>query len=103
MFRKISATLGAIFLVCAASVAVRAATLSPTLQSRLAGAADTVSVGTVIVTFNTTNGLNESHLSVLRGAGITRGYKMQQLGMVATNATAGQVRALVSNGAVRSV
>lgn len=103
MFRRISATLGAIFLVCAASVAVSAATLSPTLQSRLAGAADTLSVGTVIVTFNTTNGLNESHLSVLRGLGITRGYKLQQLGMVATNATAGQIRALASNGAVRSV
>lgn len=103
MFRKISATLGVLFFVCAVSVAVSAATLSPALQSRLAGAADTLSVGTVIVSFNTNNGLNESHLSVLRGLGITRGFKMQQLGMVATNATAGQVRALASNGAVRSV
>ncbi len=103
MFRKISATLGALLLVLATSVVVSAASLSSTLQSRLAGAADSLSVGTVIVTFNTTNGLNESHLSVLRGLGITRGYKLQQLGIVATNATAGQVRALASNGAVRSV
>ena len=103
MFRKISATLGAIFLVCAASVAVTAATLSPTLQSRLAGAADSLSVGTVIVAFNTSNGLTESHLSVLRGLGITRGYKLQQLGMVATVANVGQVRALASNSAVRSI
>ncbi|MFZ0751810.1 MAG: S8 family serine peptidase, partial [Pyrinomonadaceae bacterium] len=103
MFRKISATLGALLLVLTTSVVVSAATLSSTLQSRLAGAADSLSVGTVIVTFNTTNGLNESHLSVLRGLGITRGYKLQQLGIVATNATAGQVRALASNGAVRSV
>lgn len=103
MSRKISATLGALLLVLAASVVVSAATLSPALQSRLAGAADSLSVGTVIVTFNTTNGLNESHLSVLRSLGITRGYRLQQLGMVATNATAGQVRSLASNGAVRSV
>src|SRR5688572_33035490 len=69
MFRKISATLGALLLVLATSVVVSAATLSSTLQTRLAGAADSLSVGTVIVTFNTTNGLNESHLSVLRGLG----------------------------------
>ncbi len=103
MFRRISANLGALLIVLAASAIASAATLSPALQSRLAGAADSLSVGTVIVSFNTTNGLNESHLSVLRGLGITRGYKLQQLGMVATNLNAGQVRALASNGAVRSV
>lgn len=103
MLRRISATLGMLFSILAVSVAVSAATLSPTLQSRLAGAADSLSVGTVIVTFNTTHGLNESHLNVLRNIGVTRGYRLSQLGMVATNATAGQVRALASSGSVRSV
>ena len=103
MLRRISDALVMLFSIFAVSVAVSAATLSPTLQSRLAGAADSLSVGTVIVSFGTTNGLNESHLNVLRGVGIGRGYRLTQLGMVATNATAGQVRALASNGAVRSV
>jgi serine protease AprX len=103
MLRRVFATLAMLFSVFAMSVASSAATLSPTLQSQLAGAADSLSVGAVIVTFSTTNGLNESHLNVLRNVGITRGFRLTQLGMVATNATAGQVRALATNGAVRSV
>ncbi|HEX8185532.1 MAG TPA: S8 family serine peptidase, partial [Blastocatellia bacterium] len=81
----------------------KAATLSPTLQSTLASAADSASVGVVIVSFNTTNGLNVSHLDVLRGVGITRGLTLNKLGMVATPATAAQVRALAASPAVRSV
>jgi serine protease AprX len=57
----------------------------------------------VIVAFNTSNGLNDSHLSVLRGVGITKGFTLKNLGMVAAPATAGQVRALAANPAVRSI
>jgi serine protease AprX len=60
-------------------------------------------VGVVIVAFNTNTGLSDAHLNVLRGVGITRGITLQRLGMVAAPATAGQVRALASNNAVRSV
>ena len=80
-----------------------AATLSPTLQSTLASAADGASVGVVIVSFNTANGLNSTHLDVLRGLGITKGLTLNKLGMVAVPATAGQARALAANSAVRSV
>ncbi|MFP5264624.1 MAG: S8 family serine peptidase [Blastocatellia bacterium] len=80
-----------------------AATLSPTLQSTLASAADGASVGVVIVSFNTTSGLNNSHLDVLRGLGITKGLTLNRLGMVAVPATAGQARALAANPGVRSV
>ncbi len=82
---------------------VNAATLSQNLQSALATATDDAPVGVVIVAFNTTNGLNDSHLAVLRSVGISKGLTLPHLGMVATPATAGQVRALASNPAVRSV
>jgi len=55
------------------------------------------------VAFNTTNGLNAGHLSILTLAGITRGYLLQNLGMVAAPATAAQVRTLAANPAVRSI
>ncbi|HVG19665.1 MAG TPA: S8 family serine peptidase [Blastocatellia bacterium] len=80
-----------------------AATLSPTLQSTLATASDGASVGVIIVSFNTTSGLNSSHIDVLRGLGITKGLTLNKLGMVATPATAGQARSLAANPAVRSV
>src|SRR5436190_21636528 len=81
----------------------QAATLSPTLQKTLASATNNAPVGVVIVSFNTTTGLNDSHLSILRSLGITRGLELNRLGMVALPATAGQVRALAANRAVRSV
>jgi serine protease AprX len=81
----------------------KAATLSSALRSTLSNAANGASVGVVIVTFNTTTGLNDSHLAVLRNLGITKGLRLNKLGMVATPATAGQVRALAANPAVRSV
>lgn len=84
-------------------VNIQAATLSPDLQKKLTGAADSVSVGMVIVSFNTSNGLQESHLNVLRGVGVTGGQIFPILGMVAQPMTAGQVRALSGNAAVRSV
>lgn len=104
MLRRISATfIAALFICFAADATASAATLSPTLQFELATVADTTSVGTVIVAFHTSNGLNDSHLAALRSVGITKGITLARLGMVATTATAGQVRALAANGAVRSV
>jgi serine protease AprX len=89
-------------LLFAASQA-KAATLSESLQSALASAANDAPVGVVIVAFHNQGGLDDSHLAVLRGVGISKGLTLQRLGMVATPATAGQVRALASNPAVRSV
>src|SRR5688572_21407377 len=101
MSRRVSITIVALLICCTAA---SAATLSPTLQSRLGSAADDLNVGTVIVAFNTQQGLNDSHLAVLQGVGITRGLKLPQLGMVAVpSATARQVRGLAANSAVRSV
>jgi serine protease AprX len=104
MTKRIFTTLiAALFICVVVNHATSAATLSPSLQSQVGSLADSTSAGTVIVSFNTTTGLNDSHLNVLRAVGITRGYSLPQLGMVATVATVGQVRALASNGAVRSV
>ncbi len=80
-----------------------ATTLGPSLSAKLPGLADNASVGTVIVAFNTTTGLTPAHLATLTLAGISRGYTLQNLGMVAVPATAGQVRALAANPAVRSI
>lgn len=87
----------------AIAVWAAAATLGPVLQSQLNGLANTASVGVIIVSFDTTAGLNNSHLDVLRGVGVTRGIMLQRLGMVAAPMTAGQVRALVYNPAVVSI
>jgi serine protease AprX len=94
----------AIFTICfALGAAAQAATLSPTLQSQLSTLADDASVGTVIVTFKTDGGLKASNLDLLRSVGITRGWTLQALGMVAAPATAGQVRQLAANSAIRSI
>lgn len=85
------------------SVLTNAATLSPALAERLNGAANSLNLGTVIVTFHTTNGLQSSHLNILRGVGILSGHTFQNLGMVAINARAGQVLQLKDNPAVRSI
>jgi hypothetical protein len=42
------------------AVLTQAAKLSPTLQTTLASAANSASVGVVIVSFNTNNGLNDT-------------------------------------------
>jgi serine protease AprX len=104
MLRKISAAFFSLVLLTLVAIAnVSAATIGPSLQSRLAGLASGASVGTVIVTFKTTNGLQPAHLDVLRSVGITKGYTLNRLGMVAVVATAGQVRALSGSPSVRSV
>lgn len=102
--RKITTLFAAIIVCFALNPAALAAQVSPALSTQIASLADSVSIGTVIVSFNTTGGLNDSHLNVLRGLGITRAITYPRLGMVALPAaTAGQVRALAANAAVRSV
>ncbi|HEX8459540.1 MAG TPA: S8 family serine peptidase [Pyrinomonadaceae bacterium] len=102
--RKIPALLAAIILCFALGSPALAARLSPALSTRLASLADTAQAGTVIVAFNTSDGLKETHLSILRALGVTRAITYPRLGMVALPAvTAAQVRALASNSAVRSV
>ncbi len=104
MLRKISAAfLTVALLVILAAAHVSAATLGPSLQSKLSGLASDAKVGTVIIAFNTTQGLRPAHLDALRALGINRGITLNRLGMVAAVATAGQVRALASNPSVRSV
>lgn len=93
----------AALLLTAAAVPASAARLGPTLVAKLNGLANASPVGTVIVSFNTSNGLNASHLTTLTLAGITRGYTLQNLGMAAVPATAGQIRALANNPSVRSL
>jgi serine protease AprX len=97
-------TLLATLLVCLALHSASGAVLSPTLSAQLGGLADSAQVSTVIVAFDTANGLQDSHLAALRALGITKGLTLPRLGMVAlTGATAGQVRALASMRGVRSV
>jgi serine protease AprX len=104
MFRRISAALSTVALLALLAAAeVSAATLGPSLQSKLNGLASDAKVGTVIISFNTTQGLRPAHLDALRSLGITKGVTLNRLGMVATVATAGQVRALGNNPSVRSV
>ena len=104
MLSKLSAAFSALVLLVLLTVAnVSAATLGPSLQTKLSGLASDAKVGTVIISFNTTKGLQPAHLDALRGLGIVKGITLNRLGMVACVATAGQVRALASNPSVRSV
>jgi serine protease AprX len=80
-----------------------AATLSPTLQSQLSTLTDTASVGVVIVSFKTSDGLKDAHLDALRALGIRGGVTFPNLGMVGAHATVAQVKALASDPSVRSV
>jgi serine protease AprX len=80
-----------------------AATLSPQLRSQINGAADSLSVGVVIIDFNTSTGLSAAHLNILRGVDISSAVTFQKLGMVGAVLTAGQVRALSANPAIRSI
>jgi len=85
------------------SVNIQAATLSPALQTKLNGLANSASVGVVIVSFKSTNGLTLSNLTLLQSVGVTKGVTFQKLGMVGAVMTAGQVRALQNNSTVRSI
>lgn len=88
---------------CAFVSQAQAASLSQKLQTKLTSVADNVQLGTVIVSFNTNNGLQNSHLNILRSLGILNGTTFPRLGMVAMPMTAGQVRALKNNPNVRSI
>ncbi len=81
----------------------QAASLSPKLSDQLTRVTDGAGVGMVIVSFNTTNGLQQSHLDILRSVGITGGQTFPTLGMVAQPMTAGQVRALQNNPNIKSL
>jgi serine protease AprX len=80
-----------------------AAKLSPALQNQLSGLSNNASVGVVIISFNAPNGLTSTHLNLLREVDITSGVTFSKLGMVGAVLTAGQVRTLSSNSAVRSI
>ncbi|HZH35048.1 MAG TPA: S8 family serine peptidase [Pyrinomonadaceae bacterium] len=103
IFRKFFGLFTAIAIVGVFCFGAQAATLSPKLQNQIGTLADDASVGMTIVAFHTANGLQESHLNVLRSAGVTGGQTFPLLGMVAQPMTAGQVRALAGNSAVRSI
>lgn len=59
---------------------VQATTLSPQLSSQLNTLGDNANVGMVIVSFNTNDGLQQSHLNVLRSVGVTGGQTFSTLG-----------------------
>jgi len=80
-----------------------AASLSPTLQRLLPTLTDPADAGLVVVAFDTTTGLRDSHLDILRSVGVTGGQTFPTLGMVAMPLTAGQIRALSANPAVVSI
>ena len=103
---KIKRAISSLLLVAAIAatcIGAQAASLAPALSSKLANLADDVEVGMVIVAFNTNRGLTDSHLNILRGIGINAGHTYPTLGMAAMPMTAGQVRLLKSNPAVRSL
>ncbi|MCA1577676.1 MAG: S8 family serine peptidase [Acidobacteria bacterium] len=87
----------------ALSAPVGSATLSPALGAGIAGVGNDADAGMVIVAFKSSNGLRDEHLNVLRSVGVTGGQTFPTLGMVAQPLTAGQVRALAANPAVRSL
>ncbi len=103
IIRKLSGLAQVILVAGLFAASATAVTVSPTLRSKLQGLANAADAGVVIVAFNTNSGLMESHLNVLRSVGVTGGLTYPTLGMVAQPMTAGQVRALAANPAVRSV
>lgn len=99
--RVISSLLAAAVIVLAFT-GVRAAGLSPDLKTKLDTSAADASVGVVIVSFQG-DGLQAFHLDLLRSLGINDGVTFQNLGMVGAVLNVGQVRALSSNPAVKSI
>src|SRR4051794_6011201 len=97
MKKRVPTILIAVLLLSCAASTVSAATLGKTLQNKLNGAAANTQLGVVIVSFNTTKGLNDSHLDILKSIGVVKGITPQHLGMVAIPATVAQVSALAGN------
>jgi serine protease AprX len=102
-YRFLSAALTACAILTSFTVSLDAAVIGPSLAAKLQQAASSVDVGMVIVSFNTNNGLQPSHMAALTAAGVTKGFTLQHLGMVAFPATAAQVKTLSSHPAVRSI
>lgn len=103
LFKRFLAAAFAVAIVTASAFQIQAASLSQELQSKLSGLANDANIGLAIVAFDTSNGVQENHLNILRNIGINAGEVFPNLGMVAMPMTAGQVRALQNNPAVRSV
>jgi serine protease AprX len=105
-FKKIIKGFGATLMIVAVwaifSSSVFASKIGPKLASQIQSLANDASVGVVVVSFNG-SGLTTTHLNILRSVGITSGVTYQNLGMVGVVLNAGQVRALASNSAVRSI
>ena len=103
--RKIKRAVSTLFLaafIAGAVAGARAASLSPDLTSKLQTLGSDASVGVVIVSFNG-NGLQSSHLNLLRSLGINDGVTFRNLGMVGAVLNVGQVRALGSDPSVGSI
>ena len=94
--------LGLAVLTAAFAVMAAAASLSPDLRTKVQTLAPDASAGVVIVSFQG-NGLQSSHLNLLRSLGVTSGVTFQNLGMVGAVLNVGQVSALSQNSAVRSI
>lgn len=103
VYLRVASTLFAFLIVGVLFINVRAAELSPVLESRLNGLANDVSLGVVIVSFDTSNGLNSGHLNILQSLGVTEGVTFQKLGMVGAVLNAGQIKSLAANSNVRSI
>ena len=103
MFRKAANILAATIIFFGVIATASAATLSSTLSNQVSKLANSAKVGVVIISFNTSNGLNASHLLTLTSLGITKGITFQQLGMVAVPATVAQVKALSTKSNIRSI
>jgi len=102
-YRKISSLFFAFVIAGVLIFQVQAATVSPVIQNKLNTLTDDAGVGMTIVAFNTSNGLQASHLNILKSVGIVDGQTFPTLGMVATTMSAGQVRALQNNSAILSI
>lgn len=104
MIKRIFSTIIATLVLCSAlTMAARAASLSPTLKAQLNSLTDNTSVGLVIISFKTNDGLKAAHLDQLRSLGIRGGYTFQNLGMVGAVLTVAQVKSLSGNPNVRSI
>src|SRR5581483_4972843 len=89
------------FVLFAASLS--AAVIGPSLQTKLNQAGTSGEVGMVVVSFNTTTGLQPSHLAALTTAGVAKAFTLPHLGMAAFPATAAQVKTLAANPQVISI
>lgn len=103
IYRNVFGLVLSLLLTAVLVVAANAATVSPALEAKLIDLSNGESVGVVIISFNTSNGLTNNHLNLLRSVGVLKGVTFGRLGMVGAVLTAGQVRSLKNNPSVRSI